>query len=176
MPSTLAFFFQFLFYIALYIVTGREIEKETVDAEIFDIPRKFAESRLNPLPLLDISNTNSGQSTPQLSPTKIEEGWLVAPPPCFTLNCPTSLEVSPLEDLLIEHPSMSVYGQIPNLKQNEPDLDVNLTMIEADTETGKKENLSAHDLASRSGSKFNSFKSYHDITSTYIISIYFLIK
>lgn len=93
--------------------TGKEIEKETVDAQLFDSPRRLAESRLNPLPLLDISNTSSAQSSPQLSPTKIEEGWLIAPPPCFTLNCP-SIEISPLEDLLIEHPSMSVYRQFPN--------------------------------------------------------------
>lgn len=109
--------------------SGREVEKETLDAEIFDSPKKLTESRLKPLPLLDISNTSSAQSSPQLSPTKIEEGWLVAPPPCFTLNCPTSLEISPLEDLLIEHPSMSVYGRIPNMKQHEQEVDKKSLML-----------------------------------------------
>ncbi|KAG8187285.1 hypothetical protein JTE90_019174 [Oedothorax gibbosus] len=73
--------------------------------------------RLSPLPLLDISNASSPQSSPQLSPTQIEEGWFVAPPPCFTKNSPPgAIEISPLEDLLIEHPSMSVYAQVPSLR------------------------------------------------------------
>ncbi|KFM58661.1 Tumor protein p53-inducible nuclear protein 1, partial [Stegodyphus mimosarum] len=97
-------------------INGKEIKEIDRNAEslLLDNPKQNCESRLNPLPLLDISNTSSTQSSPQLSPTKIEEGWLVAPPPCFTLNCPSMIEISPLEDLLIEHPSMSVYSQIPN--------------------------------------------------------------
>lgn len=73
--------------------------------------------KLSPLPLLDISNASSPQSSPQLSPTQIEEGWFVAPPPCFTRDSPGKIEVSPLEDLLIEHPSMSVYAQVPGVQQ-----------------------------------------------------------
>ncbi|KAH8020090.1 hypothetical protein HPB51_024452 [Rhipicephalus microplus] len=34
----------------------------------------------------------------------------VTPPPCFVARRPVHLETSPLENLLIEHPSMSVYG------------------------------------------------------------------
>lgn len=38
------------------------------------------------------------------------ESWIVTPPPCFTgTGNEVELEASPLENLLIEHPSMSVY-------------------------------------------------------------------
>ncbi|KAK2845163.1 hypothetical protein Q5P01_011822 [Channa striata] len=41
----------------------------------------------------------------------LEESWFITPPPCFTgrSSQPVLLEASPLENLLIEHPSMSVY-------------------------------------------------------------------
>ncbi|XP_076183579.1 tumor protein p53 inducible nuclear protein isoform X2 [Ptiloglossa arizonensis] len=41
--------------------------------------------------------------------TTLEESWYVTPPPCFTRAEPVNVETSPLENLLIEHPSMSVY-------------------------------------------------------------------
>lgn len=43
---------------------------------------------------------------------ELEESWYVTPPPCFEASglSPEALESSPMEDLLIEHPSMSVYG------------------------------------------------------------------
>ncbi|KAF3692426.1 Tumor protein p53-inducible nuclear protein 1 [Channa argus] len=47
-----------------------------------------------------------------LDARSLEESWFVTPPPCFT-GCssqPILLETSPLENLLIEHPSMSVYA------------------------------------------------------------------
>ena len=41
-----------------------------------------------------------------------DESWLVTPPACFTLggSSPHRMEENPLENLLIEHSSMSVYG------------------------------------------------------------------
>lgn len=39
----------------------------------------------------------------------VAESWYVTPPPCFE-GSPVEMEENPLEDLLIEHPSMSVYG------------------------------------------------------------------
>ncbi|XP_018605855.2 tumor protein p53-inducible nuclear protein 1-like [Scleropages formosus] len=41
----------------------------------------------------------------------LNEGWIVTPPPCFTAGGEATvlLETNPLENLLIEHPSMSVY-------------------------------------------------------------------
>ncbi|XP_078508295.1 tumor protein p53-inducible nuclear protein 2 isoform X1 [Lissotriton helveticus] len=47
----------------------------------------------------------------QPDPCSMDESWFVTPPPCFTAEGPgpVNVESSPLEDLLIEHPSMSVY-------------------------------------------------------------------
>lgn len=45
------------------------------------------------------------------------EPWVVAPPPCFTgsqLGSSEPMASSPLENLLIEHPSMSVYYSVPS--------------------------------------------------------------
>ncbi|XP_072552908.1 tumor protein p53-inducible nuclear protein 2 isoform X1 [Salminus brasiliensis] len=44
----------------------------------------------------------------------MDESWFVTPPPCFTAEGATA-EASPMEDLLIEHPSMSVYVSPGNL-------------------------------------------------------------
>ncbi|XP_048881912.1 LOW QUALITY PROTEIN: tumor protein p53-inducible nuclear protein 1 [Brienomyrus brachyistius] len=56
----------------------------------------------------------------RLGTVALEESWFVTPPPCFTASGlePVLLETSPLEDLLIEHPSMSVYaGHLPRPAQ-----------------------------------------------------------
>lgn len=45
----------------------------------------------------------------RVEPCCLEESWFVTPPACFTRAQPLPLEPSPLENLLIEHPSMSVY-------------------------------------------------------------------
>ncbi|XP_068768283.1 tumor protein p53-inducible nuclear protein 2 isoform X1 [Struthio camelus] len=47
----------------------------------------------------------------QPDPCLMDESWFVTPPPCFTAEGPglDSMESNPMEDLLIEHPSMSVY-------------------------------------------------------------------
>lgn len=45
-----------------------------------------------------------------LDTASLEESWFVTPPPCFNGSQPVLLETSPLENLLIEHPSMSVYA------------------------------------------------------------------
>ncbi|XP_069727886.1 tumor protein p53-inducible nuclear protein 2 isoform X1 [Phaenicophaeus curvirostris] len=44
-------------------------------------------------------------------PCLMDESWFVTPPPCFTAEGPGPdiMGSSPMEDLLIEHPSMSVY-------------------------------------------------------------------
>ncbi|KAM9342150.1 uncharacterized protein tp53inp2b isoform 2-T3 [Pholidichthys leucotaenia] len=44
----------------------------------------------------------------------MDESWIVTPPPCFTAEGAPA-EASPMEDLLIEHPSMSVYAFPNNL-------------------------------------------------------------
>ncbi|XP_074409666.1 tumor protein p53-inducible nuclear protein 2 [Zonotrichia albicollis] len=45
------------------------------------------------------------------APCLMDESWFVTPPPCFTAEepGPDGVGSSPMEDLLIEHPSMSVY-------------------------------------------------------------------
>lgn len=42
-------------------------------------------------------------------PCPLQESWYLTPPPSFTSEGPVHMETSPLENLLIEHPSMSVY-------------------------------------------------------------------
>lgn len=50
---------------------------------------------------------------PPPAPSLMDESWFVTPPACFTAEGPglgpARLQSNPLEDLLIEHPSMSVY-------------------------------------------------------------------
>ncbi|ELU06190.1 hypothetical protein CAPTEDRAFT_227336 [Capitella teleta] len=54
-------------------------------------------------------NGSSGRSTPvHILHPSLCESWLVTPPSCFTAA--GSARSDPLENLLIEHPSMSVYS------------------------------------------------------------------
>lgn len=56
--------------------------------------------------LSDISSQPEHVTHPSL-----EECWIVTPPPCFTANESNTdlIQMHPFENLLIEHPSMSVY-------------------------------------------------------------------
>ena len=63
----------------------------------------------------EIETVQKVKETPQPVPRSIdilEESWYVTPPSCFNASQDDSLslQTSPLENLLIEHPSMSVYG------------------------------------------------------------------
>lgn len=51
------------------------------------------------------------------APCGLDESWFITPPPCFTAEGAPA-EASPMEDLLIEHPSMSVYVSSANLEQS----------------------------------------------------------
>ncbi|XP_063311787.1 tumor protein p53-inducible nuclear protein 2 [Pelobates fuscus] len=64
-----------------------------------------------PSPLPHSLAERIGWSIPPHPPHSMDESWFVTPPPCFTAESSGHTEVgsSPLEDLLIEHPSMSVY-------------------------------------------------------------------
>ncbi|XP_001368955.1 tumor protein p53-inducible nuclear protein 1 isoform X1 [Monodelphis domestica] len=55
----------------------------------------------------------------QFEACPMEESWFITPPPCFTAGGLTTIKVetSPLENLLIEHPSMSVYNSSRNLNE-----------------------------------------------------------
>ncbi|XP_078249364.1 tumor protein p53-inducible nuclear protein 2 isoform X2 [Pogona vitticeps] len=58
-----------------------------------------------------LSDCVSRSMPSQPDPCLMDESWFVTPPPCFTAEGPdpVSMESNPMEDLLIEHPSMSVY-------------------------------------------------------------------
>ncbi|KAK7113856.1 uncharacterized protein [Littorina saxatilis] len=64
-----------------------------------------------------------GSGGPRLA-SQLGESWIVTPPPCFTgtgsIN--THLSSSPLENLLIEHPSMSVYNSLQDHPEQEESL------------------------------------------------------
>ncbi|EEC13811.1 conserved hypothetical protein [Ixodes scapularis] len=63
--------------------------------------------------VVDSSASSPTEVTPPSSPCPMDGSWYVTPPPCFVARRPVHLETSPLENLLIEHPSMSVYGPCP---------------------------------------------------------------
>ncbi|CAN7992041.1 unnamed protein product [Ixodes hexagonus] len=63
--------------------------------------------------IVDSSASSPTEVTPPSSPCPMDGSWYVTPPPCFVARRPVHLETSPLENLLIEHPSMSVYGPCP---------------------------------------------------------------
>lgn len=46
---------------------------------------------------------------PSFYPNSMDDSWFLTPPECFSSLSSIQLETSPLENLLIEHPSMSVY-------------------------------------------------------------------
>lgn len=58
------------------------------------------------------SPSTSGASTPNSRFfLRMHESWILTPPPCFTAGGPRSqIPMSEMENLLIEHPSMSVYN------------------------------------------------------------------
>lgn len=66
------------------------------------------------------SDTGMGHGTPSTSGAstpnsrfflRMHESWILTPPPCFTAGGPTSqVPMTEMENLLIEHPSMSVYN------------------------------------------------------------------
>lgn len=64
------------------------------------------------------SDCSGGSSSGGLERCGMDESWFVTPPPCFTAEGATA-ETSPMEDLLIEHPSMSVYVSPGNLSMVE---------------------------------------------------------
>jgi len=57
-------------------------------------------------------NNNNNNDNFNGAINSMEESWYITPPPCFTSVGPVNMETSPFENLLIEHPSMSVYHSI----------------------------------------------------------------
>lgn len=59
---------------------------------------------------IDLGALSDVSSQPeQLEHPSVDECWIVTPPPCFVGSEHVEVTTSPLENLLIEHPSMSVY-------------------------------------------------------------------
>ncbi|MBN3295336.1 tumor protein p53-inducible nuclear protein 1 [Amia ocellicauda] len=93
----------------------------------------------------------------QLESCGLEESWFITPPPCFTAGgrAPVLLETSPLENLLIEHPSMSVYtvhNPRASLKDtNRRPLDQSLLRIEAPHRMGQHIGCYAAALSAHTG-------------------------
>jgi DOR family len=54
-------------------------------------------------------NSFLSANLPSLYPNSMDDSWFLTPPECFSSISSIQLESSPLENLLIEHPSMSVY-------------------------------------------------------------------
>lgn len=71
----------------------------------------------------------------------MEESWFLTPPPCFISTGPIHMETSPLENLLIEHPSMSVYTHHHPYRRHlvvavtpEPDLETDVEEVDTENE------------------------------------------
>ncbi|KAL0279701.1 UNVERIFIED_CONTAM: hypothetical protein PYX00_001200 [Menopon gallinae] len=50
----------------------------------------------------------------------LQESWYLTPPPSFSSDGPVHMETSPLENMLIEHPSMSVYERTSAANASSP--------------------------------------------------------
>uniref|UniRef100_A0A0K8TZ87 Tumor protein p53-inducible nuclear protein 1 n=1 Tax=Bactrocera latifrons TaxID=174628 RepID=A0A0K8TZ87_BACLA len=82
----------------------------------------------NDTQLLHVAN-HSKDLEPNLSSVSIDsngsgaklftmvDSWYMTPPPCFVSTGPIYMEMSPFENLLIEHPSMSIYHSIKSTQQ-----------------------------------------------------------
>ncbi|XP_068997188.1 tumor protein p53-inducible nuclear protein 1 [Embiotoca jacksoni] len=99
-------------------------DDEEDEEDLVMIPSPMASPRIRYSSCTSLNSTDGGAEEDdddeeedeggflRLGVGSLEESWFVTPPPCFTgRGCqPILLETSPLENLLIEHPSMSVYA------------------------------------------------------------------
>uniref|UniRef100_G3UCD7 Tumor protein p53 inducible nuclear protein 2 n=1 Tax=Loxodonta africana TaxID=9785 RepID=G3UCD7_LOXAF len=82
-----------------------------------DCPHAFVseEDEVDGWLIIDLPDSYAAPPSPGAAPAPslMDESWFVTPPACFTAEGaglgPARLQSNPLEDLLIEHPSMSVY-------------------------------------------------------------------
>lgn len=73
------------------------------------VPFKNILSHLGSISENDENNFLSA-NLPAFYPNSMDDSWFLTPPECFSSVSSFQLESSPLENLLIEHPSMSVYN------------------------------------------------------------------
>lgn len=93
-----------------WVLVDRDSEgnSDTLSVHSLD-EEKYQESDTEDLPPVGgLTRTSSSTSLPPYT-SNMEDSWFITPPPCFTSAGPIHMETSPLENLLIEHPSMSVY-------------------------------------------------------------------
>ncbi|KAL5291638.1 TP53INP1 family protein [Megaselia abdita] len=73
---------------------------------------------MEPVPSANNSLVAFGDTTLAIPANlSMEESWFLTPPPIFTSTGPINIELSPFENLLIEHPSMSVYHSIRSAQE-----------------------------------------------------------
>uniref|UniRef100_A0A1B0CI48 Uncharacterized protein n=2 Tax=Lutzomyia longipalpis TaxID=7200 RepID=A0A1B0CI48_LUTLO len=91
------------------------VERDSIADDDVSLPRTDSEEEL---PIVEIKNSplvtkgrrsrNAELQTTIVPLNSMEESWFVTPPSCFTgTQGPIHMETSPLENLLIEHPSLN---------------------------------------------------------------------
>ncbi|OBS57825.1 hypothetical protein A6R68_11045 [Neotoma lepida] len=93
--------------------TGFSAEEEEEDDDISEESPAEHTSVFSCLPAsLECLADSSDSCFLQFESCPMEESWFITPPPCFTAGglATIKVETSPMENLLIEHPSMSVYA------------------------------------------------------------------
>jgi len=87
-----------------------------LELTISTIPHPFPSSYQVLADTTDYDTLTRSSSATSLPALPLDESWFLTPPPCFTLEGPIHMETSPMENLLIEHPSMSVYQHSPSTR------------------------------------------------------------
>jgi hypothetical protein len=90
------------------------------------VPFKSVFARAND----DGENILLSSNLPSLYSNSMDDSWFLTPPECFSSLSTIQLESSPLENLLIEHPSMSVYGKLKKKALTNADVFDDLVIVE----------------------------------------------
>lgn len=90
------------------------------------VPFKSVFARAND----DGENILLSSNLPSLYSNSMDDSWFLTPPECFSSLSTIQLESSPLENLLIEHPSMSVYGKLKKKSLTNADVFEDLVIVE----------------------------------------------
>ncbi|KAJ8950629.1 hypothetical protein NQ318_010828 [Aromia moschata] len=90
-----------------WVLVDRDSEGNSDASSVGSMDEEDCDDMDNAPPQVMLTRSSSTSSLPCVS--NMEESWFITPPPCFTSTGPIIMRTSPLENLLIEHPSMSVY-------------------------------------------------------------------
>jgi hypothetical protein len=107
----------------LFVERENPEEKKSTTNNLQLVPFKSILSHLSAVREND-ENCMLSANLPSLTlfPNTMDESWFLTPPSCFS-SASIQLEASPLENLLIEHPSMSVYHNIRRRRSLTNDVD-----------------------------------------------------